>query len=86
MKKQIPVVNFIPLGKGRLCAVHQVPANVTSRQASQASQGEKWLKLTHMYTIAREGDVQRPQEMGAVWSAVVQEDYAWTVTCEKDYA
>ena len=29
--------------------------------------------------------MQSPQEMGVVWSVVVQEDYAWTVTCEKDY-
>lgn len=34
--------------------------------------GRKWMKS--------------PQEMGEVWPVVVQEDHAWTVTCEKDYA
>ena len=48
------------LGRADCAQYTQMPANVTSRcKASQASQGEKWSKLTHMYTIAREGDVCR---------------------------
>lgn len=44
LKKQIPVVNFIPLsGKSRLCAVHSDASKCHFQEckASQASQGDK---------------------------------------------
>lgn len=40
---------------------------------------------THVHNCEGRKWMQSPQEMGVVWSVVVQEDYAWTVTCEKDY-